>query len=808
MRQNGQDNIPTIFGIKSLPLTADDIAALEGSYISPDVAADAGVFRVDSSNGAALVGQSARNGRSFSGVVFPYLSPDGKVLECRLRRDFPDLQIDEKGEEKERMRYLGPPDRRPRLYRSAPHTRELLKSGVEIKRYVFVEGEKKALALDRYFTERGEAAAVLGLAGVDSFSCRAEKRDSATKPKKVWVKGLLPELTAIEWDGADVWILFDANVHSNLYVKSARRKLTNQLTARGAKVLHVEIPEGIEGVNGIDDLLSVKGPNFVADLFEQQIKKPALTGVKFYASPHQDMKPLTSQVWEVLEDSERLFGRSILWSGGILTRIQPQVDRVKIEELTMDLLCYRLIDLARWYNVDKRSGTEYLTTPPPKLVSNMIAAPMNETPIPALNRVVAAPVFTADGSLLLTPGYDEASGIFYLETFDALHPPTQVTTDDAQAAIKYLDENLFADFPFATDADRCHAYALLILPFVREMIAGPTPLHLIEASIRGAGKGLLTKVCLLPALSQGGIGETPQPEDDAEMRKAITSALIENKGALIIDNANRKLDSGALAAALTSSIWSDRVLGSNKTASADVRLIFVVTANNLEISSEMVRRSIPIRLAPDTDAPEDRTGFAHPIILEWIAENRPQIVKAVHTIVLNWIAQGKPSANITLGSYENWARVMGGILRCAGIPGFLQNRKELRERSDIERGARAAFCDEWWERRRTEERAIEVAGRGGVSRLRRTTSAELYPIARDIEGLPIETYTEQGAIKSFGKYLSASEGVCPEHVEKDSDTGKVVYTRRFRIVRAGTRKRAVLWEIELLEGPEDSPADI
>jgi hypothetical protein len=43
---------------------------------------------------------------------------------------------------------------------------------------------------------------------------------------------------------------------------------------------------------------------------------------------------------------------------------------------------------------------------------------------------------------------------------------------------------LFADFPFAGAADLCHAYVLLIILFVREMISGPTPLRLVEAAIR------------------------------------------------------------------------------------------------------------------------------------------------------------------------------------------------------------------------------------------------------------------------------------------------------------------------------------
>ena len=51
-----------------------------------------------------------------------------------------------------------------------------------------------------------------------------------------------------------------------------------------------------------------------------------------------------------------------------------------------------------------------------------------------------------------------------------------------------LDE-LLADFPFASQADRANAVAWLLLPLIRPSIDGPTPLHLIEAPIQGTGKG-------------------------------------------------------------------------------------------------------------------------------------------------------------------------------------------------------------------------------------------------------------------------------------------------------------------------------
>jgi hypothetical protein len=80
-------------GISSLgvALTANDLAALHKSYITPDLAKQAGIFRVDSREGAALVG---RNGRGdYSGIVFPYHWPgESKPREYRLRRDHPDLE--------------------------------------------------------------------------------------------------------------------------------------------------------------------------------------------------------------------------------------------------------------------------------------------------------------------------------------------------------------------------------------------------------------------------------------------------------------------------------------------------------------------------------------------------------------------------------------------------------------------------------------------------------------------------------------------------------------------------------------------
>ena len=46
-----------------------------------------------------------------------------------------------------------------------------------------------------------------------------------------------------------------------------------------------------------------------------------------------------------------------------------------------------------------------------------------------------------------------------------------------------------------------------------------------------------------------------------------------------------------------------------------------------------------------------------------------------------------PRHQKTIGSFEGWAEVMGGILQVAGVPGFLGNLQEMYEQADAEGSA-------------------------------------------------------------------------------------------------------------------------
>ena len=49
--------------------------------------------------------------------------------------------------------------------------------------------------------------------------------------------------------------------------------------------------------------------------------------------------------------------------------------------------------------------------------------------------------------------------------------------EDAVAARSIFDDDLFVDFPFQTDGDKAGAFAAMLLPFVRNMIKGPSVAH-------------------------------------------------------------------------------------------------------------------------------------------------------------------------------------------------------------------------------------------------------------------------------------------------------------------------------------------
>lgn len=274
-------------------LTNSDLDALEGSYITPELARQAGLFRVDSIEGARLVGREGRAG-DYAGIVFPYYLPGNEQpREYRLRRDRPEYQAQADGSFKEERKYLSPPSSRNRAYFVPGMLPEWLEDTT--LPLAIVEGEKKAIALFRLSLQERHAPRFvpIGLSGVWCWKGKIGKTQD-DKGASRDVKGVISDFERIAWKGRTAFIIFDANVATNESVRAARSHLAKELKRRGAVVHFVDLPQ-LEGVNGVDDLLGLKGADYVLALIES-------------SKPHSEdapaRKPQATNLVELAKDAE------------------------------------------------------------------------------------------------------------------------------------------------------------------------------------------------------------------------------------------------------------------------------------------------------------------------------------------------------------------------------------------------------------------------------------------------------------------------------------------------------------------------
>ena len=410
-----------------------------------------------------------------------------------------------------------------------------------------------------------------------------------------------------------------------------------------------------------------------------------------------DLPSVTNSAWQAIQkanDPPFLFRHA-----GRAVRIESDDDDSPlIRDLKESRVRHVLGRVAIWvrFKKEEKEIKKFNSLPPEHVVKDILATP--DMPLPILTRIVQAPVFASNGMLQTAPGYHEASRTYHAPAEGFVLPEISAAPsprDIARARSLIVDE-LLGDFPFVTDAECAHAVALMLHPFTRDLIDGPTPLHLFEAPSAGTGKGLLVNVLTCPATGQPASVMT-EGRNEEEMRKRLTAALRTAPTFVLIDNLMDRLDSASLAAALTALVWSDRILGISENTALPVRCAWIATGNNPALSTEIGRRTIRIRLDAKQDRPFLRTGFRHPDLLPWAQANRAQLVWATLTLTKAWIIAGRPPfKGKLLGTFESWSKTMGGILAVAGIGGFLGNLDDFYADSDAETSALRAFVEAWW----------------------------------------------------------------------------------------------------------------
>jgi hypothetical protein len=481
-----------------------------------------------------------------------------------------------------------------------------------------------------------------------------------------------------------------------------------------------------------------------------------------------DLGRAVEKTWNLLLASNRT--PWLFRYAGIPTWVVPDDEgRPVAATLTEDRLRHMLARLARWVRVNAKG--EMTPVPPPvPFVKSVLATP--DPGLPVLMGIVATPVFGRNGKLLTSPGYHPDARLLYQPApgFTVPEIPERPTAQQIEDARKLICEDLLGDFPFVGAPEMAHCVALLLLGFVRSMIDGPTPLHLIEKPTPGTGATLMVD-SISTIVTGSGVSVMTEGRDDEEWRKRVTAKLRQVPSILLIDNLRSKLDSSAVAAALTAPFWEDRILGASEMARLPIRCVWIATGNNPEFSNEMARRLVRIRLDAHLERPWQRAEFRHPDLNTWVRANRARLVAACLTLCQAWIAAGRPRGAKTIGSYENWAGVIGGILETAGIPGFLGNLEEMMAAADTEGGAWAVFVAGWWARYGTAE----------------VKAADLYEIAIASEPpIPLGGANEHARRIRFGKSLG-----------KMRDRVFRVDGRELTITGLGVSHQAQLWQLKI-----------
>ena len=393
------------------------------------------------------------------------------------------------------------------------------------------------------------------------------------------------------------------------------------------------------------------------------------------------------------DGAERPF---LFQNGGALVRIVGTDVHTRIEALGDTAMYGILARSANWHNVTE----EAVTAAPPSrdTARDMLVNP--DPGLPPLDSVVRTPTFGKDAMLITTPGYHRSDALWMFpdDSLDIPEVSTNPSREQIACARSLLVDELLVDFPFVKDSDRAHAIAAILLPFLRRMIAGLAPIHLIEAPTQGSGKGLLASLICIVSTGLAAEGRTV-PENEDEVRKMITAELVTGRPIILLDNLSEKrvLESSALASVVTVPYWTDRLLGESEMLHLRNNALWLMTGNNPRLSAELGRRCIRLRIDPRIDMPWLRGGFRHPLITEWAQENRSALVHAALTLIQAWIAAGKPLHETRLGSFEKWSEVMGGVLDIAGIPGFLGNLNELYAASDGDGQLWREFTGAWWD---------------------------------------------------------------------------------------------------------------
>lgn len=647
------------------------------------------------------------------GLKFTYLEAIDKVMKdaVNIRLDVP--IVDKEGKSRRYMRKKG-----VRVVPYIPKRTFEVLDKPEVPLF-FVEGEKKALCLTQF------SKFAIAFSGVWNFL-------SQKKP--------LQELKSMKLKGRKVFICYDGDKILNPQVMLAQDRLAKTLSKLGADVWIINLPPGEKP----DEFIVKNGINAFDDIIKEA-QKYGYIDLPRIILPKNDIVYFTEKALELIQN-QNATAPFLFLQGNQPVRVEKDSDgKLFVVGVDEYIFRYHICRLAEWLTYNSQV-IPVLTVPSLSYIRDALASP--ELGFPILKGITQSPVFTKEGVFEQRFGYSWDSGLFHCYPASLKIPPVskRPTQEEVLKAKSLILNDLLVDFPFISDSDRAHAFLLAVLPFMRELIQGPCPLFLIEKATPGTGASLLVQ-CIAMICSGHDYRSLSESHNEEEFRKRVTSVLRHYPQMVVIDNLSTELKSGILASMLTSHHWEDRLLGKTEHLFIPIRAIFVATANNPFLSDEMVRRTIRSRMDAGMENPHlrDPRTFKHSEILNWVKNNRAELIWAACTLIQYWISKGMPKSKKFLGMFEDWAFKSGGLLELVGVNGFMENLKEFYSDVNDEKENFKAFIYHWYDNFGSEE----------------TVTGSLFELVQRSEAINVDlgtTSNERSQRTRFGYFLKSLRG--------------------------------------------------
>lgn len=229
--------------------------------------------------------------------------------------------------------------------------------------------------------------------------------------------------------------------------------------------------------------------------------------------------------------------------------------------------------------------------------------------------------------------------------------------------------------------------SMLMTGICRLGIKKGAPGYFVTANEPGTGKS--TIVDMAAALVYG--QEVPSIDwhlDTSERKKELTAAFMEGNECILYDNISQgvEVSDSSIAQALSSGNYKGRILGRSEFVNTPAHNLFLFVGNNINMSIELARRLLTIRLIAPMESPANRVvSESNPVGV--VKENRVELVGCIlRMLQLGVGMENKIEKNSGMGTF--WDKmVRNPLLVEQGVDimqGFDASAAGSTERSDIE----------------------------------------------------------------------------------------------------------------------------